>query len=524
MRRYWLSSSLPAKAATFGLAVFWVVAAVPARAQWPAAQPGADQPYNSPPAEPQAPPPANAPRFSPDQLDDLVAPIALYPDPMLSQVLVASTYPLELVEAEQWMKGNPNLRGQQLMDASRQQNWDASVAAMVAFPDVLDRLTSNIRWTTDLGNAFLAQQQDVMAAVQSMRARAQANGHLSSTPQETVTTATENGQAAIEIMPSNPEVVYVPSYDPAYIWGPPVWGYYPALWYPPYGFGWWPGINVGFFFGGWGGWGWGGWGWGWGPGWFGRGVFVNAGFFNRFGFRGGWGAGFRSGFGAGVNRAVWTHDPSHRLGVAYSNRQLTSRFGAASMASRANLARGGSGATGMRNAVGGKASAGRSSGGARDSFGQTRGGIAGSGSARQGYQGFRGSAGSSGQSFRGAPSQGFSRGYQSGGGMRSYQPSQSFRGAAPGGSGYRGFSGGSAPSYRGGGGGFSAPRSSGGGGGAPRSFGGGGGARSFGGGGGGGARSFGGGGGGHSFGGGGGHSGGGGGGHSGGGGHGGGHR
>src|SRR5215469_5529151 len=151
MRRYWLNSSLPAKAATFGLAVFWVVAAaVPARAQWPAAQPGADQPYNSPPAEPQVPPPANAPRFSPDQLDDLVAPIALYPDPMLSQVLVASTYPLELVEAEQWMKGNPNLRGQQLMDASRQQNWDASVAAMVAFPDVLDRLTSNIRWTTDL--------------------------------------------------------------------------------------------------------------------------------------------------------------------------------------------------------------------------------------------------------------------------------------------------------------------------------------------------------------------------------------
>ena len=505
MRRYGLNSSLPAKAAILGLAVFFVVAAAPLRAQWPAAQPGADQPYTLPPTEPSEPP-ANVPRLTPDQLNDLVAPIALYPDPMLSQALVASTYPLELVEAEQWVKGNPNLRGQQLVDAAKQQPWDPSVQAMVAFPDVLDRLTSNIRWTTDLGNAFLAQQQDVMAAVQRLRAQAQANGKLNSNQYDTVTTATDNGQSAIQIMPANPDVMYVPYYDPAYVWGPPAWGYYPSLWYPPYGFGWWPGVNIGFYFGGWGGWGWGGYGWGWGPGWFGRGLFVNTGFFGRYGFRGGFGLGYRGGFAGGLNRALWTHDPSHRLGVAYPNRQLTSRFGAASMASRANMTRAGFGATGgMRNSFGGNALGSRTNGGGmRDSFGQTRGGYSGGAAAgRQGYQSFRGSAGAGGQ--------GFSRGY-SGGAMRSYQPSQSFRGSSPAGGGYRGFSG--APAYRGPSGGRSF-----GGGSAPAFRGGSSGARSFG----GGARSFGGGGG-HSFGGGGGHSFGGGGGHSGGGGHGGGHR
>ena len=109
-----------------------------------------------------------------------------------------------------------------------------------------------------MGNAFLAQQSDVMAAVQRMRARAQANGRLSSTPQETVTTETQGGQTAINIAPADPQVIYVPTYDPMYIWGPPVWGYYPPLAYSGFGFGFYPGINIGFLFGGWGGWGWGG--------------------------------------------------------------------------------------------------------------------------------------------------------------------------------------------------------------------------------------------------------------------------
>src|SRR5579872_1479181 len=234
MRRF-SQRSFQRALAIFGIAAFFaVLAPTRAQAQWPAAQQPAPQTTGS------------APLLSPDQLDDLVAPIALYPDPLLSQVLVASTYPLEVVEAEQWLKSNPSLQGQQVTDAAKQQDWDASVQAMVAFPNVLDQLTQDVRWTTDLGNAFLAQQSDVMAAVQRMRARAQANGRLSSTPQETVSVAADNGQSAIEIMPTDPQVIYVPMYDPAYIWGPPVWGYYPSLWYPSYGFGWWPGINIGF--------------------------------------------------------------------------------------------------------------------------------------------------------------------------------------------------------------------------------------------------------------------------------------
>src|ERR1017187_6923112 len=155
-------------------------------------------------------PAAPAQLLSPEQLDTLVAPIALYPDALLSQVLVASTYPLEVVEAQQWLQQNGSLRGQQLTEAARQQNWDASVQAMVAFPDVLTMLNQDVQWTTALGNAFLAQQADVMAAVQGMRARAQANGKLSTTAQQTVTTETQGGQTAIDIAPADPQVIYVP--------------------------------------------------------------------------------------------------------------------------------------------------------------------------------------------------------------------------------------------------------------------------------------------------------------------------
>lgn len=224
---------------------------------------------------PQDPPAAQQqPLLSAQQLDDLVAPVALYPDPILGQLLAASTYPLELVEAQQWLQHNPGLTGQALVDAARQQNWDPSVQALVVFPDVLNRLTSDIRWTTDIGNAFLAQQQDVMASVQRMRARAQQNGKLQSTPQQNVVTQDQNGQSAIAIQPANPDTVYIPYYNPEYIWGPPVYGVYPPLlWYPgiDVGFRFGPGIGLGFYFGlGWGGWGWGG--WGWYPNWFGGGI------------------------------------------------------------------------------------------------------------------------------------------------------------------------------------------------------------------------------------------------------------
>ena len=156
--------------------------------------------------------------WSSEQLDNLVAPIALYPDPLLGQILVASTYPLEVVEANQWLQQNRNLRGQELIDAAKRQPWDPSVQALVAVPDALAKLNQDIRWTTDLGNAFLSQQADVMSAVQRMRARAQENGRLSSTPQQTVRTQEQGGQEVIVIQPANPQVIYVPTYEPFYIW------------------------------------------------------------------------------------------------------------------------------------------------------------------------------------------------------------------------------------------------------------------------------------------------------------------
>jgi uncharacterized membrane protein YgcG len=278
----------------------------------------AQQPPPPPPPGAPAAPEQTAP-ISPQQLDDLVAPIALYPDTLLSQILVASTYPLEVVEAQQWLQQNANLKGQALVNAAQKQNWDPSIQALVVFPDVLARLNQDIRWTTDLGNAFLAQQADVMAAVQRLRSQAQANGKLSSTPQQQVTTETQNGQQAIQIQPVDPGVIYVPTYNPEWVWGPPVFGYYPPLFYPPIGvgFGFYPGIDLGFYFGG--GWGlWGGFGWGWGPNWFGGGIFLNAGFFHRYGFRD-----FHPGFG-GSN--VWAHDPGHRLGVPYANRGVAARY------------------------------------------------------------------------------------------------------------------------------------------------------------------------------------------------------
>src|SRR5580698_7519143 len=281
----------------------------------------------------QAPPPGleqaqQQPAMPPQQLDNLVAPIALYPDPLLGEVLAASTYPLEVVEAGQWVQQNGNLHGQDLMNAARQQNWDPSVQAMVAFPNVLTLLNSDVRWMTDLGNAFLAQQQDVMAAVQRMRGRAQSNGRLNSGPQQTVSNETQNGQTAVQIEPANPDYIDVPNYNPNYVWGPPdAGGYYPPLWYPPvqYGYGFDPGIYMGGFFPGWG-IGFGGWGlgWGWGCGWFGGGLFVNVGFFNHWGFNGFFGSRFAGGFGPG--RFGWEHDPFHRAGVPYANRSVAARF------------------------------------------------------------------------------------------------------------------------------------------------------------------------------------------------------
>jgi hypothetical protein len=278
-------------------------------------QPSPPQPQAQTPAVPQQ-------VWSADQLDNLVAPVALYPDPLLSQVLVASTYPLEVVEASQWLQRNRNLQGQALIDAAKQQPWDPSLQALVAVPDALAKLNQDIRWTTDLGNAFLAQEADVMSAVQRMRARAEADGHLSSTPQQTVTTDTQGGQQVIVIQPANPQVIYVPTYDPYYIWGAPLWGYYPPLYYPAFGFGFGPGFNLGFCFGGWSGW----FGWGWYPNWFGHSVYVNNYFFHQYGYH----YGYHGSYYGGVHgRSAWAHNPGHRMNVPYGNSQVAARYGQA---------------------------------------------------------------------------------------------------------------------------------------------------------------------------------------------------
>jgi hypothetical protein len=281
-----------------------------------------------PPAGPDAAA-ADQQTLSADQLDSMVAPIALYPDSLLSQVLVASTYPLELVEAGQWLLQNGALKGTALVDAAKAQSWDPSIQALVPFQDVIKRLTSDIRWTTDLGNAFLAQQADVMSAVQRMRGRAKDSGKLVDTPQQKVVVENQDGQSAIEIQPVDPQVVYVPVYNPGYFWGAPGPYGWPGLYYPGIGVGWgWGlGINVGFYFGGCCGWG----GWGWGPGWFNHTIIVNNSFFHRYNY-----AEFH---GAGAHgTGVWAHDAAHRGAVPYPNHSVAQRFQGGAAGAR-NVAR-----------------------------------------------------------------------------------------------------------------------------------------------------------------------------------------
>jgi hypothetical protein len=341
-----------------------------------------------------------------DQLDNLTAPIALYPDPLLAQVLAASTYPLEIVEAQQWLSQNGNLRGGQLLEAARQQSWDASVQALVAFPDVLALLNRDIRWTTDLGNAFLAQQADVMNEVQQLRARAQDNGRLASTPQQSVSTAEQNGQSAIEIQPANPQVIYVPTYNPAYVWGPPAVGAYPPLGYagPGYGFSFNPGVFIGALFSGLLSFG----GWGWGLSWLAHALFLNNLFLGHFGFGGSGGGGHGNGFGGGVAaHTVWAHNPGHRLGVPYPNRSVESRFAAG----RSNAGFENNRSYSARSYGGGSYNAGsyRESA-SREGFGGSRA-AAPREQASAGFQRFGGASGERGyQSYDGASGRAYDRG------------------------------------------------------------------------------------------------------------------
>jgi Protein of unknown function (DUF3300) len=213
----------------------------------------------APPQDGQGPPYAQQ---TPEQLQRLVAPIALYPDSLVAQVLTASTFPEEIVEADRWVQANPDLKGDALGQAVDQQPWDPSVKALTGFPSVLGNMDKNLSWTSSLGDAYYNQQQDVMDAVQVMRRKAQGAGNLKSTPQQTVTT----DDSDIDIQPADPNVVYIPAYNPWLVYGYPVvawpgWYPYPGIWFggPYLSFG--IGFGIGWF-GGFG-WGWGHWGFDW---------------------------------------------------------------------------------------------------------------------------------------------------------------------------------------------------------------------------------------------------------------------
>jgi hypothetical protein len=248
------------------------------------------------------------------ELDSLVAPIALYPDPLLSQTLVASTYPVELMQLQQWIGKNSSLKDQALADAAAKQPWDASIQGLAAFPDVVAKLADNVQWTSDLGNAFLAQQNDVMAAVQRMRAKAQGSGTLKTGAQQKVETqTTDSGQQAIVIEPADPNVVYVPSYDPAVVYGASEYPY-PSISYPGYvpgtALAWGTGLALGAAWGG---------GWGYNCGWNNGDVNIN--YNNKY---------VNNANKNNPNRGQgnsWQHNPQHRGNAPYGNKQTANKFG-----------------------------------------------------------------------------------------------------------------------------------------------------------------------------------------------------
>ena len=287
------------------LILMWSFTAVPARAQDAAAATQTQTPTEQ--------------QISEGQIEQLVAPIALYPDPLLTQALMASTYPLEVVEAARWSRDNSTVNGQALQDAMQSQSWDPSVKALTAVPQTLQMMSDKLDWTQQLGDAFLAQQQDVLVAVQKLRAEAQAEGNLQSTPQQVVTltpapadVAVSGMGQAIVIEPVNPDVYYVPVYNPAVVYG--AWNYpayLPFYWSPPgfvasnvVSFG--AGVAVGAAI------------WG-GCDWWHNNVIINVNRFNMFNH-------------TNIANDTWSHDPAHRHGVPYQNAGVTRRFGAANEA------------------------------------------------------------------------------------------------------------------------------------------------------------------------------------------------
>jgi hypothetical protein len=250
--------------------------------------------------------------FTPEQLDQMLAPIALYPDPLLSQVLMAAGYPLEIVEAARWSKANPTLKGDAAVAAVKSMSWDTSVKSLVAFPDVLTNLDSHLDWTQKLGDAMISQQQAVADSIQRLRAKAAAQNNLKTTPQQKVTTEGSGDNVQYVIEPANPQVIYVPAYNPSWVYGPWPYPAYPPVYYPLAG-----AMMSGFFWG--------------------LGFAAGAAMFSSWN----WGRG-NAYVNVNVNQAQnidnnfnrntinangqWQHNPAHRGGVPYRDPATRTRF------------------------------------------------------------------------------------------------------------------------------------------------------------------------------------------------------
>jgi hypothetical protein len=276
-----------------------------------------------------------APVYTQQQLDQLVAPIALYPDPLLGQILMASTYPLEVVEAYRWQQANSHVTGDQLQAALAQQPWDPSVKSLVPFPHVLAMMDGNLQWTEQLGNAFLANQPAVMGSVQQLRQMAQTSGNLQSTPQQMVV----GPPGAITIEPANPDVVYVPTYNPTVIYGAWPWAAYPPYYFPPppgyvyasvglIGFGF--GIGLADWF-----WGWDSWDW------HDHRIDIDRGRFEDI----------NRGRPPAFAGDTWAHDPAHRHGVPYASPVARAQFQGAANQARQNFRGYEAPASGITNAA-----------------------------------------------------------------------------------------------------------------------------------------------------------------------------
>ncbi len=257
------------------------------------------------------------PAFTQQELDQMLAPIALYPDSLLSQILMASTYPLEVVEASRWSKAHPELKGEAAVQAVAGRDWDSSVKSLVAFPQVLEQMDQQLEWTRALGDAFLAHEPQVMETVQNLRQKAQAAGNLQSNDRIRVV----EDERILVVEPANPQIVYVPYYDPRVVYGPWWWPAYPPIYWGPWpGYHVRPGLSAGFY-------------WGIGIGistsfFFGafdwrqrhvRVVNVNNNYYRKPAID----------KRVIVNRGpdAWRHDPVHRRGVDYRNAALRQQYG-----------------------------------------------------------------------------------------------------------------------------------------------------------------------------------------------------